>query len=69
MFPAEQFAQFSLADEFFLQQRGEEALAEKFGQGLDGFDREEMETVLGIEEAGGGEDMEVRVEAEPATIP
>jgi len=48
-----------LADEFLVEERRDEAVAEKLGEGFEGLDREFMEAAFVVVEAGGGEDVEV----------
>lgn len=62
--PGEKLAGFFLADEFFLMQRGDEAVAKQVGEWLDAFDGQEMEAARAIDEDACGEDVEVRMEIE-----
>ena len=64
VFPGEELAGFLFADELFAQQGVEEAVAEEFGERLDGFDGHEVEAAFAVDEPGGGEDVEVGVEDE-----
>ncbi len=59
MFPSEELASFLLADEFFVQECLDEAVAEEFGEGFDIFYRQEMEAIVPVDESGGGENMNV----------
>jgi hypothetical protein len=61
-FQARSCRSFLFADELLGAQDGEKAVAEEFGEGLDGFDREFVEGALTVVKPGGGEDVEVGVE-------
>ena len=64
VFPIEELAGLFLADEFFAKQDCDEAVAEEFGERFEGLHRYFVEAPFAIVEAGGGEDMEVRVKDE-----
>ena len=58
---AEELPQFLFADEFFASPDGQEAVAEEIFQRLDAFHRHLMETSLGVDQAGRGEDVDMGV--------
>ena len=64
MFPGEEVAGFLFGEEFVADEGLDEALAEEFGERVEGFGGgrgEEVEAALAIEESTGGEDVKVRV--------
>jgi hypothetical protein len=64
VFPGEKFCDFLCADQFCGAQCVEEAMAEEFGDGSEGFLGHGMETALFVEESVGGEDMEMGMKDE-----
>ena len=62
MFPAKKLAGLFCTDEFLAKQGCQETVPKEFGQRLDAFHRHEVKAVLGIDETGGGEDVEVGME-------
>ena len=64
VFPREEFGDFLGAEVFFVAENLEEAIAEKFGDGGEALLGHGVEAAFLIEQAVGGEDVEVRVEDE-----
>ena len=64
VFPGEEFCDFLCGDQFCVAQCMEEAMAEEFGDGGEGFLGHGMETALFVEESIGGEDMEMGMKDE-----
>ena len=64
VFPGEEFGDILGAEVFFVAEDLEEAVAEEFGDGSEGFLGHGVEAPLLVEQAVGGEDVEVRVEDE-----
>ncbi len=52
------------ADEFLLKQSRQEAVTKEFRQRFDALNGQEVKAVLGVDQTGGGEDVEVRVKNE-----
>ena len=64
VFPGKEFGDFLCAEVFLVVQNLEEAVAEEFGEGGEGFIGHGVEAAVLVEEAVGGEDVEVRVKYE-----
>ena len=64
VFPGEEFGDILGAEVFFVAEDLEEAVAEEFGDGGEGFLGHGVEAPLLVEHAVGGEDMKVRMEDE-----
>jgi hypothetical protein len=62
--PAEELVQFGFADEFFASEGGEEAMAEDFLEWFDRLHGHFVEGTVPVDQAGGGDDVEVGVEDE-----
>ena len=72
VFPGEEIAGFFPGEKLVADKGCDEAVAEKFGEGVEGMGGgggEEMEAACLIEESAGAEDVDVRMEPAPSTIP
>jgi len=62
--PAEELVQFGFADEFFASEGGEEAVSEELFERFDALDRHLVEVAVLGDQAGGGDNVKMGVEAE-----
>ena len=62
--PGEELAEFFLADELFPSKCGEEAVSEEFFEWFDALDRHFVKIAVLVDQAGGGDDVKMRVESE-----
>ncbi len=64
VFPVQELAGLSFADDLLVEQGRDEAVAEEFGERFEALHGELMKSTLAVVETGGGEDVEVRMKDE-----